>query len=70
MKGDKKRILRLEDEKGPRQRTFVSWLGNPWTEAQKAEAIRRQPTTMLFWRSLLEQPEETARKMSDPKARF
>ena len=48
MKSDKKRILRLEDRKSPRRRVFVGWLGNPWTDEQQAEAIRRQPATMLL----------------------
>ena len=49
---------------------FIGWTGNPWTEAQMAEAKRRQPDVKRFWRPLLETPEDTARKMADPTADF
>ncbi len=47
---------------------FISWPANPWTPEQMAEALRREPNRKMFWRALLETPEETARKMADPNA--
>lgn len=60
------RVAKLEECQPTRERQFVAWIGNPWTPEQKAEAIRRRPEQLIFWRSLLETPEDTARKMADP----
>ena len=49
-----KRLTRLERQT-PIERKFVEWVGNPWTEEQKAEAIRREPDRRIFWLSLLEE---------------
>jgi hypothetical protein len=49
-----KRLTRLERQT-PIERQFVEWVGNPWTEEQKAEAIRREPDRRIFWLSLLEE---------------
>lgn len=54
-----KRLTRLE-QKTPIERQFIWWEGNPWTEEQKAEAIRREPDRRIFWRSLLDSiPDQT-----------
>ncbi len=50
-----KRLKRLE-KRAPVKRTFVEWLGDPWTPEEKAEAIRREPDRLFFWRSLLDHP--------------
>jgi hypothetical protein len=68
MKSQKNRVKKLEQMVPPIERQFVGWKGNPWTPEQEAEAIRRQPNQTIFWRSLLETPEETQRKMADPTA--
>ena len=68
MKTQKNRIRKLEQKAAPQERQFICWIGNPWTPEQEAEAIRRSPTKLVFWRSLLETPEDTARKMADPSA--
>ena len=59
------RVTKVEESQPTSEREFVAWLGNPWTPEQKAEAIRRKPEQLIFWRSLLETPEDTARKMAD-----
>ena len=48
-----KRLTRLERQT-PIERRFVGWAGNPWTEEQKAEAVRREPDRRIFFRSLSE----------------
>jgi hypothetical protein len=58
----------MEQKIEPTRRQFIGWTGNPWTPEQEAEAIRRQPEQKIFWRPLLETPEETKRKMEDPTA--
>ena len=56
-----KRLTQLERQT-PIERRFVEWVGNPWTEEQKAEAIRREPDRRIFFRSLSESTQdETAR---------
>ena len=62
------RVEKLEQKRPAAKREFIGWLGNPWTPEQEAEAIRRKPEQRVFWRSLLETPEDTARKMADPTA--
>jgi hypothetical protein len=47
------RLTQLERQT-PIERQFVEWVGNPWTEEQKAEAIRREPNRRIFFRSLSE----------------
>lgn len=64
------RVDKLEQKGPPTKREFFGWLGNPWTPEQEAEAIRRKPQQRMFYRDLLETPEETARKMADPTAVF
>jgi hypothetical protein len=54
-----KRLTRLE-QKTPIERQFIGWEGNPWTEEQKAEAIRREPKRQVFWRSLREPSQDQA----------
>lgn len=48
-----KRLTQLERQT-PIERKFVEWAGNPWTEEQKAEAIRREPDRRTFFRALSE----------------
>ena len=54
MKTQETRVKKLEQKAPPIERKFISWQGRPWTEEQKAEAIRRNPKCRIFWRSLLE----------------
>ena len=68
MKTQQNRLTKLEQKAPPCERRFIGWAGNPWTPEQMAEAIRRQPTQRFFWRSLLETPEDTQRKMADGAA--
>ncbi len=64
-------VKRLEKKvPAPGETQFIGWPQNPWTPEQMAEAARREPTRNMFWRSLLESPEETAKKMADPSAMF
>lgn len=42
-----KRLTRLE-QKTPIERQFIGWKGNPWTEEQKEEAMRREPDRWGF----------------------
>ena len=68
MKTQQNRVKQLEQQVPPFERKFYCWKGNPWTPEQEAEAIRRNPTKQFFYRSLLETPEDTPRKMADPTA--
>ncbi len=49
MKTQKNRVKKLEQKAPPFERQFISWKGCPWTEEQKAEAIRRDPEGRI-WR--------------------
>jgi hypothetical protein len=66
MKTQANRAKRLEQKVPAKGRQFIGWPHNPWTPEQEAEAIRRRPRKRLFWRSLVETPEDTRRKMADP----
>ena len=68
MKTQTNRAKRLEKKAPTGEPQFYCWIGNPWTPEQEAEAIRRNPEKRVFWRGLLEKPEDTARKMADPTA--
>lgn len=70
MRTQSNRARKLEQEMhtDTQERQFISWPANPWTDEQKAEAVRRHPEQRVFWRSLLETPQETAAKMADPSA--
>lgn len=37
----------------PREPEFFCWAGDPWTPEQEAEAIRRFPKGLRFWRPLV-----------------
>ncbi len=64
-------VKRLEKKMPePKDTQFVGWPHNPWTPEQMVEAARREPTRKVFWRTLVESPEETAKKMADPSATF
>ena len=54
MKALRKRLERLQRKIGPIERQFVAWPHNPWTPEQKAEAIRRDPDQLVFWKRLRE----------------
>ena len=50
-----KRIEKLENQIPDGQEPqFVYWIGHPWTEEEKAAAIKKHPNQKLFWRSLRE----------------
>lgn len=66
MSSHRRRIKQLERNMPTTEPIFFGWIGNPWTPEQMAEAIRRSPDKLRFGRTLLETPEETARKMADP----
>lgn len=68
MKTQMNRVKKLEQKAQIQERQFIDWPANPWTPEQMAEAIRRNPERRLFFRPLLETPEDTARKMADPSA--
>ncbi len=53
MKTQHTRLKKLEQKAEPIEREFVDWPHNRWTEEEKAEAIRKDPTCRIFWRSLL-----------------
>ena len=44
---------------------FMHWLGHPWTEEEKAKAIRAHPDQRLFWKSLSETTPTEARSLFD-----
>ena len=62
------RASKLEQNVQPQERRFVGWGANPWTPEQMAEANRRHPDKRLFWRSLVETPEDTGRKLANSSA--
>ena len=31
---------------------FMHWLGHPWTEEEKAKAMREHPDQRMFWKPL------------------
>ena len=66
MNTQKSRLKKMEQKAPPIERKFICWIGNPWTPEQEAEAIRRHPEKKIFFRSLLETPEDTKRKIADP----
>ena len=68
MRSTANRVKKLEEKRLPFERKFIGWIGNQWTPEQEAEAIRRNPEQMIFFRRLLETPEDTKRKMADPTA--
>ena len=60
MKIQDKRLNKLEQNAPPFKREFIEWAGNPWTEEEMAEAIRKDPNERVFWKSLLAGKEFTA----------
>jgi hypothetical protein len=54
VKRQQTRLKKLEQKVGPVERQFISWGDRPWTEEQKAEAIRKDPECLLFWPTLVE----------------
>jgi hypothetical protein len=51
-----KRLAKLDKrvrETRPLEPQFFGWLSDPWTPEQQAEAIRRFPHGLSFWRSLV-----------------
>jgi len=55
-----RRIKRMEklEERIPMddEPRFFTWIGHPWTEEEKAEAIRQNPSCRFFWRRLSSVP--------------
>ena len=48
------------------ERLFYAWPMSPWTPEQAAEAMRRHPDQMVFWRSAHELSVDTELKMRYP----
>ena len=46
------KLTRLEEKN--REPVFKYWLGHPWTEEEKAKAIREHPDQKMFWKNLTE----------------
>ena len=67
MKTQKRRVRKLEHKTPLVERVFYSWPMNPWTPEQAAEAIRRHPDQMVFWRSGHELSVDTEMKMKYPE---
>lgn len=44
------KLARIKEKNSPP--VFMHWLGHPWTEEEKAEAIREHPDQRMFWKSL------------------
>ena len=57
---------RLKQKAQMVERLFYTWPMNPWTPEQAAEAMRRHPDQMVFWRSAHELPVDTELKMRYP----
>ena len=65
MKTQKRRVRKMQ--KTPMvERLFFGWSMNPWTPEQAAEAMRRHPDQMVFWRSQYELQVDTEMKMKYP----
>lgn len=57
MKNSKTRLQTLEARFPQNDKPiFIGWIGDPWTEEQKKEAIRKNPECKFFWRSLSTTP--------------
>jgi hypothetical protein len=69
MNANDNRMTRLEEQRPPLERTFIGWAGNPWTPAQAAEAIRRNPEQQIFRRALFEAGEPRGEAVPDAEAR-
>ena len=54
MKTQKNRLVKLEEKTPVGEPEFHCWAHQTWTEAEKAEARRRAPKQMVFWKPLLE----------------
>ena len=57
---------RLKQKAQMVERLFYAWPMNPWTPEQAAEAMRRHPDQMVFWRSAHELAVDTELKMRYP----
>lgn len=48
-----KRLEKIEQQVPSKEEPqFISWIGHPWTEQEKAEALRKDPGGTFFWKSL------------------
>ena len=53
MTNKEQRLDRVE-QVAPDKRVFVGWAGRPWTQKEKAEAVRRNPDARIFLMPLLQ----------------
>ena len=44
------KLARIKEKNSPP--VFMHWLGHPWTEEEKARAIREHPEQHMFWKTL------------------
>ena len=57
MKNQDQRINQIEERINvDDEPQFFSWIGHPWTEEEKAEALRQNPECRFFWRRLSSTP--------------
>ena len=68
MKRQDTRLKKLEQQAPTSERTFIGWIGDPWTPEEEAEAIRQNPDQRIFWRPLLPGREERLRLEQERKA--
>jgi len=48
-----KRLEKIEQQVPCKEEPqFISWIGHPWTEQEKAEALRKDPRGTFFWKTL------------------
>jgi hypothetical protein len=53
MKSQANRLARLERVGGSQERQFLAWLGNPWTDEEKAKAVRDHPERLIHAKPML-----------------
>ena len=53
MKTQDTRLKKMEQQIPSFERQFLEFFGGPWTEEEKAEAIRLNPDRRIFLRSLV-----------------
>lgn len=53
MTNKEQRLDRVE-QVAPDKRVFVGWAGRPWTQKEKAEAVRLRPDVRIFLMPLLQ----------------
>ena len=68
MKRQDTRLNKLEQQVPTSERTFIGWIGDPWTPEQEAEAIRQNPEQRIFWRPLVPDREKRLKLEKDRRA--